>query len=271
MANVLKVKRNAWNASGGNAAAPVADALEYGELAWENTTGTLYIGKQINSGGTINSKRVIPDASATVIGAASFSTNNFVVNSGAVQIKDTGVATEELADDAVTGAKIAADAVDSEHIAADSIDSEHYAAGSVDATALAANSVDSSELVDGSIDTSHIGDNQVTAAKIADDTTFAGDCGTTGSFTVGTNLIVQGDTTTLNTSTLTVEDIAIEVAKNATDSSTSDGAGIVVGGWSGCPTILYDHTGTQWEFNKPIEAQSGFNNSTFDGGTYTNP
>lgn len=50
MANVLRVKRNAWNASGGNAAAPAADALEYGELAWENTTGTLYIGKQINSG-----------------------------------------------------------------------------------------------------------------------------------------------------------------------------------------------------------------------------
>ena len=117
MANVLRVKRNAWNASGGNAAAPAADALEYGELAWENTTGTLYIGKQINSGGTINSKRVIPDASATVIGAASFSTNNFVVNSGAVQIKDGGVVTEELADDAVTADKIADDAVGSDQVA----------------------------------------------------------------------------------------------------------------------------------------------------------
>ena len=114
-----------------------------------------------------------------------------------------------------------------------------------------------------------IQNNAVTADKIADNTTFAGNCGTTGSFTVGTDLIVQGDTVTLNTSTLTVEDIAIEVAKNATDSNTSDGAGLIVGGWSGCPTILYDHTGTQWEFNKPIEAQNGFNNTEFDGGSFT--
>ena len=129
----------------------------------------------------------------------------------------------------VTGNSIQNDAVDSQHYAANSIDQEH----------------------------------------ISDNITLAGNCGTTGTFTVGTDLIVQGDTVTLNVSTLEVEDKLIEVAKNATDSATSDGAGIQVGTWSGHPSIIYDHTGTQWEFNKPIEAQNGFNDTTFDGGAFT--
>jgi len=59
--------------------------------------------------------------------------------SGAVRIKDLGVATGKIANDAVNGDKIADD----------SINSEHY--------------------VDGSIDTGHIADLQVTTAKIAAD------------------------------------------------------------------------------------------------------
>jgi hypothetical protein len=99
--------------------------------------------------------------------------------SGAVRVKDGGIATAKLAADAVTGAKIADDAIDSEHIAADSIDAEHYAAGSVDTTALGADAVtgakiaddaiDSEHYVDGSIDTAHIANDQITNALMADD------------------------------------------------------------------------------------------------------
>ena len=105
MANTLRVKRNAWNATGSNAAPPSSGALTYGELAWENTTGTLYIGKQTDAS-TILSKRVIPNATDTILGAAAFSDINFVVNSGIVQIKDLGISSEELKDDAVTSAKL---------------------------------------------------------------------------------------------------------------------------------------------------------------------
>ena len=70
----------------------------------------------------------------------------------------------------------------------------------------------------------------------------------------------------MNTATLTVEDKEIVIASGAADSSAADGAGIRVDGASA--TILYDHTGTQWEFNKAIEAQQGFVDTTFDGGTY---
>ena len=75
--------------------------------------------------------------------------------------------------------------------------------------------------------------------------------------TVGTNLVVtgnltvNGDTTTLSTTTLNVEDKVITIANGAADSAAADGAGITVDGASA--SLLYDHTGTQWEFNKPLE------------------
>ena len=77
--------------------------------------------------------------------------------------------------------------------------------------------------------------------------------------TVGTNLVVtgnltvNGDTTTLSTTNLVIEDKTITLANGAADSAAADGAGISVDGASA--TLIYDHTGTQWEFNKPLEVQ----------------
>ena len=91
----------------------------------------------------------------------------------------------------------------------------------------------------------------------------------TTSVTIAGDLTVSGNTTTLNTSTLDVEDLNITVAKGAADSAAADGAGLTVDGANA--TIIYDHTGTQWEFNKAIEAQQGFVDSEFDCGTYVAP
>jgi len=263
MANTVQIKRHSSNT---NTSAP--GSLASGELALNQAGKKLYVGRHNNSSvevfhlptlqditygngvsGTVasgtddNSVTLALDvtdsnvfASTSAKGLASFSSDNFDVTSGVVTIKTGGVVTAEIAADAITGAKIADDAVDSEHFAA------------------------------GSIDTEHIADDQVTAAKIVDNIALAGNCSTTGNFTVGGNLVVQGDTTTLNTATLTVEDKEIVIASGAADSSAADGAGIRVDGASA--TILYDHTGTQWEFNKAIEAQQGFVDTTFDGGTY---
>lgn len=263
MANTVQIKRHSSNT---NTSAP--GSLASGELALNQAGKKLYVGRHNNSSvevfhlptlqditygngvsGTVasgtddNSVTLALDvtdsnvfASTSAKGLASFSSDNFAVSSGVVTIKTGGVVTAEIAADAITGAKIADDAVDSEHFAA------------------------------GSIDTEHIADDQVTAAKIVDNIALAGNCSTTGNFTVGGNLVVQGDTTTLNTATLTVEDKEIVIASGAADSSAADGAGIRVDGASA--TILYDHTGTQWEFNKAIEAQQGFVDTTFDGGTY---
>ena len=80
---------------------------------------------------------------------------------------------------------------------------------------------------------------------------------TTSETTVNDNLTVTGDltvngtTTTINSTTLTVDDKTIVIASGAADSSAADGAGISIDGASA--TLLYDHTGTQWEMNKPLE------------------
>ena len=80
---------------------------------------------------------------------------------------------------------------------------------------------------------------------------------TTSETTVNDNLTITGDltvngtTTTINSTTLTVDDKVVVIASGAADSAAADGAGISVDGASA--TILYDHTGTQWEMNKPLE------------------
>jgi len=50
----------------------------------------------------------LADASTSVKGAASFSSDNFAASSGAITIKDLGIATAEIQDDAITLAKMAA-------------------------------------------------------------------------------------------------------------------------------------------------------------------
>ena len=83
---------------------------------------------------------------------------------------------------------------------------------------------------------------------------------------VGTDLTVTGDltvngtTTTINSTTLTVDDKVVVIASGAADSSAADGAGISVDGASA--TILYDHTGTQWEMNKPLEVTGAISSTS---------
>ena len=65
------------------------------------------------------------------------------------------------------------------------------------------------------------------------------------------SLTVHGAQTTISSSTLEIADLNITVAQGAADSSAANGAGLVVDGASA--SLLYSHSGTQWEFNKPLE------------------
>ena len=111
--------------------------------------------------------------------------------------------------------------------------------------------------------------------------------GATNTVTIAGDLVVQGDTTTLNTENLIVEDAKIVIADNATTSLAADGAGIYIGDdTSPVQSISYSNTGTKWvlstntsvsgtlavnstsTFTGAVTASGGFTNTTFDCGTF---
>jgi hypothetical protein len=259
MANTLQIKKNAWNTV--SPGAPNANTLAFGELAWDTAGKTLYIGRQTDSGGTTETVKVVPTASSSAIGLAKFSTNNFVVSAaGDVQIKNLGVERAEIANDAINGDKIADDAVQSAHIADNAVALGTQTTGNY--AALVQGTTNEIE-VSGSA-----GEGATFTVGLPDDVTIAG------------NLTVQGDTVTLNTGTLTVEDKNIVVAKNITANPATDagvnGAGITIGANASAPSLTWNNSGGVdfFEFNKPAKltiAPTADCGSSLDFGTYVNP
>ena len=64
------------------------------------------------------------------------------------------------------------------------------------------------------------------------------------------NLQVDGTSTTINSSTLTVDDLNLTLASGAADSANANGAGITIDGASA--TMTYTHSTTSFDFNKPV-------------------
>jgi len=113
---------------------------------------------------------------------------------------------------------------------------------------------DVTDLLTGDISTGNI----TTTGYVRGPSTFVIDPAThgdsTGTLRILGGLTVEGTTTTINSTTVTVDDKNVVLAEGAIDSAASDGAGITVNG-SGA-SILYDHTNSSWDFNRNIEAVS---------------
>ena len=88
------------------------------------------------------------------------------------------------------------------------------------------------------------------------DTLYIGDSGDDSTVVIRGTLQVDGTTTTINSSTLTVADKVVVVSQGATNDAEADGAGFSVDGADA--TMLYEATGDQWEFNKEVNSSSGF-------------
>lgn len=74
--------------------------------------------------------------------------------------------------------------------------------------------------------------------------------GSTSKVVVKGDLQVDGSTTTINSTTLDVDDLNITVAKGAADSAAADGAGLTVDGAGA--TFTYTDLGTRWNMNKSL-------------------
>jgi hypothetical protein len=73
---------------------------------------------------------------------------------------------------------------------------------------------------------------------------------------VGGNLTVNGTTTTVNSTTLDITDLNINIAKDAASSAAANGAGFTIGSYGSSPTLLYVDSSNRFVLNRSVEATS---------------
>jgi len=118
--------------------------------------------------------------------------------------------------------------------------------------------------VDSSQDTTLAGTLFGPATFIIDPAT-AGD--NTGTVKIQGDLTVEGVTTTINSTELTVDDINITIAAGAADAAAANGAGITIDGASA--TLTYQSTPNQWEFDRSLKIDGDLNiTGTVETGTW---
>ena len=110
--------------------------------------------------------------------------------------------------------------------------------------------------------------NITTSGYVRGPTTFTIDPAThgdnTGKVVIAGDLQVDGTTTTINSSTLDVDDLNVTLAKNAVDASAANGAGITIDGANA--TFTYVFVDDVFDFNKGVVAP----NFSGDGTNVTN-
>ena len=75
--------------------------------------------------------------------------------------------------------------------------------------------------------------------------------GNAGDLIIRGNLQVEGTTTTINSTVVSMNDLNLVLADSAANAAAADGAGITING--AAATILYDAGTDRWDFNKAID------------------
>lgn len=218
MANNLQIKRSAYNGTTN----PTGTQLAFGELGWNNGQNRLWIGR-----GTDNSADASPapyelvgrQATATAPGAAGFSADNFAIsaadyandNGSIVTIKDGGVANAELANSSVT---IGTTAV------------------SLGGTATSIAGLTGLDFTDA---------NCVIGATVGDEKTISIGGHVNSKVIIVGDLQVNGDTTTVSSTAVTIADKTFVLGSGATSAQMDDG-GVL---FSDVASILWDHGNTR--------------------------
>ena len=123
--------------------------------------------------------------------------------------------------------------------------------------------------------TSNVTFNNVTVnGTLTSDDITSTNISVTGNATITGNLIVQGTTTTVNSTVVEIADLNITVAKNATTQAEANGAGLTVAGANA--TITYTSADDRWNLNKALNVSRVYGDLTgtattceyIDGGTY---
>jgi len=189
------------------------------------------------------------DAASDNKGVASFASADFNVSSGAVSLVD------------ITTSHIASGTLDTDLSSVSSSDdtipsakaTKAYVDGAASQATTAAQSVgtgDSPTFVNATLTGSLKG-----PASFTIDPATVGD--NTGTLVVAGNLQVDGTTTTVNSTTLTVDDKNIELGSVSTPSdTTADGGGITLKGGTD-KTVLWDNANDNWTSSEHLNVATG--------------
>ena len=172
MANTLQIKRSVYNGT----TAPGDSAVIAGEFAIAQGSKKLYIGRENNSGGTVEAYHLPLLTDLTV------NTTSFAISDDSTDANDnsqtivlaSGIAgnglslTNHVLDVSVDSAQIVSGSIDLAHMSADSVDSDQYVDGSIDNEHLADDAVDSDELAAGSVDLAHMSVNSIDSDQYVD-------------------------------------------------------------------------------------------------------
>jgi len=171
-------------------------------------------------------------ATDTNKGVASFSSATFTVTDGAVEIGAGQLDNSQLANNTVT------------------IGTTEIALGSTDSDLTGLNSITAGEIkISGNtIQNLNAGQSMYIDPAPAGDS--AG--GYAGELVIRGDLIVQGTTTTVNSTTVSINDKNIVLADSAADASEADGAGITINGPTTPATITYNGATDRWDLNKNL-------------------
>jgi hypothetical protein len=89
----------------------------------------------------------------------------------------------------------------------------------------------------------------------------------TGTLIIAGNLQVDGTTTTINSATMTVDDLNIVVASGAADASAADGAGLTIDGAS--ISLTYDHSNTRMALNSDLNITGTLSSTSLSASNLT--
>lgn len=167
------------------------------------------------------------DATTSNKGIASFDTNDFTVSGGAVSLKAGSVENADLVNDDIT------------------IGDTAVALGATitDVTGLTGATIDNIR-----IDGNTISTNTSTPNLILDP--LGGDSAG-GKVVIFGDLQVEGTTTTVNSTEVSINDLTLTLADSAADAASANGAGIIIDGANA--TFTYAASGDKWTFNKNID------------------